>query len=99
MQTTMTLLKTGNTFLAYVSIPEGEAMRDLEDPRSAFYYSSGPVGWTVIPGCERTFSCDASEVISANPSGLRIKAEFSEPGYRPCASEPHPVETPAPSRP
>ncbi len=91
--TTMTMLRTGNVFLAYVSVPDGEGMRDLEDPKSSFYYSAKS-SWSVISGCERAFSCDASAVISGNPSGVLIKAEFSEPGYRPCVSEPHPAGSP-----
>ncbi len=92
--TTMTMLRTGNVFLAYVSVPDGDGMRDLEDPKSSFYYSAPKGNWSVIAGCESAFSCDASAVILGNPSGVRIKAEFSEPGYRPCASEPHPAAAP-----
>lgn len=88
---TMTLLRTGDIFLAYVSVPDGDSMRDLDEPKSSFSYSVSGGRWTTIFWCERTFSCDVSALMSLSPFGLRIKAEFSEPGYSPCASEPHPA--------
>ena len=70
--TRMTLLLTGDTFLAYVSVPDEGSWRDLEGANSTFYYKNGN-GWKGVPGCESVFECDVSAVRIGN---TRFKAVF-----------------------
>ncbi len=84
--TTMTLLLAADTFLAYVSVPDGASVRDLEEPRSSFYYSVKGTGWSAIAGCERAFSCDVSRLTHSVQGGFDVKAEFSEQGYAPASA-------------
>ncbi len=94
--TTMTLLLAADTFLAYVSVPTDGSMRDLEDPKSNFYYSESGSSWQAIDGCGMVFSCDVAALSRAHPAGFVVKAEFSATGYSP-ASATFPYHSTAPS--
>lgn len=72
--TELTLLRTGDTFLAYVSAPEGETVADIQDARVSFSYGSGN-SWTPIEGCQAVFSCDVSGIADSKP--LTIRASFT----------------------
>jgi hypothetical protein len=74
------LLRTSDTFLAYVSVPEGSSWQDKEDALPDFYYRDGTQNWVPVPGCQSSFSCDVS-VLPAS-GALSVKAVFSEAGYR-----------------
>ena len=71
--TRMTLLLAGNTFLAYISVPDEGSWRDLEGANSAFYYKNDN-GWKGVPGCESVFECDVSAVRVGN---TKFKAVFT----------------------
>ena len=73
--TRMTLLLSGNTFLAYVSVPEGDSWRDKDDAVSAFFYK-GDNGWIGVSGCERAFTCDVSGLMGSVSGRLSFKAVF-----------------------
>lgn len=78
VSTALTLLKTGDTFLAYVSAPQGDSFADVQDARVSFSYGSGSK-WTPIEGCQAVFSCDVSGLADGAP--LTIRASFTpEPG-------------------
>ncbi len=94
--TTMTLLLAADTFLAYISVPDGSSLRDLEDPKSNFYYSERGSSWQAIDGCGMVFSCDVAALSRAHPAGFVVKAEFSAEGFAP-ASATFPYHSTAPS--
>jgi hypothetical protein len=84
--TEMTLLRTGDTFLAYVSVPDDGTVRDLQDAPVDFSFTAPGGRWAAISGCIHVSVCDASYVIRSNPSGLTVRADFSGQGYAPASS-------------
>jgi hypothetical protein len=82
-QAEITLLRTGNTFLAYVTVDAGGTKEDLAGPALDFFYASRGATWAPIPGCSKVSVCDAEAVVSG---GVSIKAEFSQQGYSPASS-------------
>jgi hypothetical protein len=86
-ETEMTMLKVGDTFLAYVSVPEGGSWHDLDDAKSSFFFTEPGSGWKPVPGCESVASCDLSGVLRSRPWGVSVKASFSADGYAPSSAE------------
>lgn len=76
----LTLLKTGDVFLAYVSVPQDGTMRDLDDARVDFSYSRPGGRWAPIPGCAAVSVCDASGIIRRSPFGLIVRATYAGHG-------------------
>ncbi|MFN7990727.1 MAG: hypothetical protein U0R44_01070 [Candidatus Micrarchaeia archaeon] len=79
--TKMTVLFTGRTLMAYVSVPQDGGMRDLEDANSDFFYLKGGSVWTPIPDCQHVFTCDSSGVVGSNPMPIKVRAVFASEGY------------------
>ncbi len=84
--TEMTMILVADRFLAYVSVPYDGTVRDLDEPRSDFYYSERGAAWKAVPGCERVFSCDVSALAREHSGGFIVKAEFSESGCVPASA-------------
>ena len=75
--TSVTLLRTGNLFLGYVSIPDGDSCRDKEDALVTFNYQEPSGRWRTIPSCESVFTCDISGLPTPQAGSLRLTATFS----------------------
>jgi hypothetical protein len=83
--TNLRLVRTGNTFLAYVSVPDGDGWRDLDEPKVDFQYSFQGGRLMPVPGCEKVFSCDVSPILrfSWPAEPVHIHANFSSDGHSP----------------
>ncbi|MEW6723265.1 MAG: hypothetical protein AB1324_08430, partial [Candidatus Micrarchaeota archaeon] len=82
----LTLLRTGNSFLAYVTVERGGTKEDLAGAELDFHYSPGDAAWSPVPGCSKVTVCDASSVVGQNGRGVRIRADFSQDGYEPASA-------------
>ena len=82
--TSITLLRVGTTFLAYVTVPQE---RDVQDAKVTFYSRNLENTWLEIPGCIKVSSCDVSDLIHSNPVNLTIRVNFAGEGYTPSTSE------------
>jgi hypothetical protein len=75
--TEVTLLRTGNVFLAYVSVPSEDPPHDQEDAKVSFFYRGPTKAWKPILECQVVSICDVSGVLAHAPLPVTVKAKFS----------------------
>jgi hypothetical protein len=77
IKTEVTLLRTGNIFLAYVTVPSEDPVHDQADAKVSFFYRGSTKAWRPIIECQAVTYCDVSGVLSHFSPPVTIKAKFS----------------------